>query len=164
MAKDGTKLIDADPRSGLLRLLLRIPLILYRIRLGWLLGSRFLLLIHRGRKTGLQHRTVLEVLRSKDHHCYVVASGWGEDSQWFKNILLNPDVQIEVQGSRRKAMAHRVSKQQAAHELRDYAQRHPLAYRKIGSLLFGKRATASPEAFGHLAKTVPIVTFEIKTD
>jgi deazaflavin-dependent oxidoreductase (nitroreductase family) len=159
-----TKLIEADPRHGLLRLLLRIPLILYRIRLGWLLGSRFLLLIHRGRKTGLQHRTVLEVLRSEDHHCYVVASGWGEDSQWFKNIQLSADVEIEVQGSRRKAMAHRVSKQQAAHELRDYAQRHPLAYRKIGSLLFGKRATASPEGFGRLAKTVPIVTFEIKTD
>src|SRR5262245_37110626 len=93
-----TKLVDADPRRGLLRLLLRMPLILCRIRLGWRLGSRFLLLMHSGRKTGLQHCTVLEVLRSEDHHCYVVASGWGEDSQWFKNIQLNPDVEIEAQG------------------------------------------------------------------
>jgi len=107
---------------------------------------------------------VLKVLRSEDHHCYVAASGWGEESQWFKNIQLNPGVEIEVHGSRRYAMANRLSEQQAANELRDYARRHPLAYRKIGSLLFGKRATASPEAFGRLAKTVPIVTFEIKTD
>src|SRR5215510_6833718 len=124
-----TKLIDADPGSGLLRLLLRIPLVLYKLRLGWLLRSRFLLLLHTGRKSGLQHRTVLEVLRSEDQHCYVVASGWGENSQWFKNIQLNPDVEIEVQGKRRKAMVSRLSEQQAEQELREYARRHPTALR-----------------------------------
>jgi len=157
-----TKLIDADSRSGLLRLLLRIPLVLYKLRLGWLLRSRFLLFINTGRKTGLQHCTVLEVLRSENQHCYVVASGWGEHSQWFKNIQVTPDVEIEVQGERRKASARRLSEQQAEQELCDYARRHPLACRRIGSLFFGKRATASPEAFGRLAKTVPIVTFETR--
>jgi hypothetical protein len=36
----------------LLRLLFRTPTMLYRIRMGWLLGDRFLLLTHTGRKTG----------------------------------------------------------------------------------------------------------------
>lgn len=34
---------------GLLRLLLRAPVALYRLRLGWLLGGRVLLLSHTGR-------------------------------------------------------------------------------------------------------------------
>ena len=35
---------------------------LYRWKCGWLLGHRFLLLIHVGRRTGLRRCTVLEVL------------------------------------------------------------------------------------------------------
>ena len=48
--------------SGALRLLFRLPAILYRWRCGWLLGRRFLLLIHVGRRTGKLRRTVLEVI------------------------------------------------------------------------------------------------------
>ncbi len=39
-----------------------VPILLYRARLGWLLGHRFLLLTHRGWKTGKIRRTVLEVV------------------------------------------------------------------------------------------------------
>jgi hypothetical protein len=48
---------------GLLRLGFKLPIALYRARLGWLLGHRFLLLTHRGRKSGKIHQTVLEVVR-----------------------------------------------------------------------------------------------------
>lgn len=48
--------------TGLLRRFLKLPNLLYRRHLGWLLGHRFLLLAHRGRKTGLIRRTVLEVV------------------------------------------------------------------------------------------------------
>ncbi len=49
--------------SGFLRLAFRLPIYLYRLNLGWLLGHRGLLLIHRGRKSGLLRETVLEVVR-----------------------------------------------------------------------------------------------------
>jgi hypothetical protein len=49
--------------TGWVRALLRLPILLYRLHLGWLLGHRFLLLTHVGRKSGLQRRTVLEVVR-----------------------------------------------------------------------------------------------------
>ena len=42
-----------------------MPIYLYRLDLGRLLGHRFLLLVHRGRKSGLLRETVLEVILSK---------------------------------------------------------------------------------------------------
>jgi hypothetical protein len=58
------RLSETHPPRGLLRLALRLPIWLYRWRLGWLLGDRFLLLTHTGRKSGLPRQVVLEVV----HH------------------------------------------------------------------------------------------------
>ena len=46
------------PPTGVLRALLGLPVHLYHARLGVLLGHRFLLLVHTGRKTGLHRETV----------------------------------------------------------------------------------------------------------
>ena len=53
---------QSKPR-GLLWLMFKLPVYIYRLRLGWLLGHRFLLLTHQGRKTGKIRHTVLEVIR-----------------------------------------------------------------------------------------------------
>jgi hypothetical protein len=45
MAQGTTK---SSPPRGLARLAFRLPIWLYRLRLGWLLGDRFLLLTHIG--------------------------------------------------------------------------------------------------------------------
>ena len=53
---------------GLSRLAFRLPIWLYHSHLGWLLGTRFVLLTHTGRKSGLSRQTVLEVVRyDKDY-------------------------------------------------------------------------------------------------
>jgi hypothetical protein len=48
--------------TGASRLAFRLPIYLYRLDLGRLLGHRFLLLVHRGRESGLLRETLLEVL------------------------------------------------------------------------------------------------------
>ncbi|RPI28328.1 MAG: hypothetical protein EHM70_16815 [Chloroflexota bacterium] len=40
----------------------KLPLVLYRLRLGWLLDHRFMQLTHVGRRSGKVRRTVLVVL------------------------------------------------------------------------------------------------------
>ena len=50
------------PPTGVSRWLFRMPIGLYRLRLGWLLGDRFLLLHHTGRKSGLPRQAVVEVV------------------------------------------------------------------------------------------------------
>jgi deazaflavin-dependent oxidoreductase (nitroreductase family) len=72
----------------LLRLVLRAPVLLYRAHLGWLLGRRFLMLTHVGRRTGREYRTVVEVvgvLPSSGE--YVVMSGFGAYADWLRNLM-----------------------------------------------------------------------------
>ena len=49
--------------TGALRLAFRLPIYLYRLGLGQLLGHRFMLLTHRGRRSGRVYQTALEVVR-----------------------------------------------------------------------------------------------------
>lgn len=90
------------PRPGpWLRLPYRAPRWLFRARLGWMFGNRFLLLTHRGTRTGRIRQTVLEVVRfDPDVPEWTVVSGHGTSSDWFRNLGAGPAIRLEV-GSRR---------------------------------------------------------------
>ena len=65
--------------AGASRLAFRLPIYLYRLNLGWLLGHRGLLLVHQGRRSSLLRETVLEVvLYDPATRKSVVLSAWGE--------------------------------------------------------------------------------------
>ena len=116
---------DRRPR-GLTRLLFRLPVWFYRLGLGWLLGERFLLIHHVGRKSGRPYQTVVEVVRKvAGADLYVVASGYGAGADWYQNLRHNPDVTIQV--GRRRLMAHAMflSPEESGAEMVDYARRNP---------------------------------------
>ena len=101
-----------------LRRLFRLPVYLYSIRCGWLLGRRFLLLIHVGRRTGLLRYTVLEVLESRrDTSELVVMSGFGHNADWLRNIQAAPDAVIVAVGTKHFAAAHRFLETEEAIEV-----------------------------------------------
>jgi deazaflavin-dependent oxidoreductase (nitroreductase family) len=82
---------------GLLRWGFNLPIMLYRARLGWLLGRRFLLLTHRGRTTGKLRRTVLEVFQyDRIRHESIVLSAYGERADWYRNLLAHPAVEVRT--------------------------------------------------------------------
>jgi deazaflavin-dependent oxidoreductase (nitroreductase family) len=146
-----------SPR-GLVRLLLRLPIWLYRARLGWLLGHRFLLLTHVGRKTGLLHQTVLEVVHyDKATDMYMVASGWGEKSDWLRNVEKTPTAFVNVGGRRFEATATRLSVAEAQQALLDYARHHPATFRALAKLMIGQRLQGTEEDCLLLAQSVPLV-------
>lgn len=135
----------------LTRHIARLPTWLYRLQLGWLLGGRFLLLTHVGRKTGLQHRTVLEIVHhDADSATYFVAAAWGEKAQWLRNIQAHPQVEVTVGRRRSVANAHAVSLDEAERVLETYARQHRVAMRMLGRLL----GSSDPHI---LAQTLPIV-------
>jgi deazaflavin-dependent oxidoreductase (nitroreductase family) len=69
-----------------LRRLLRMPTLLYRGNLGWLLGERFLMLTHVGRRSRRRYRTVLEVVaRLPVSDELVVLAGFGRAADWLRN-------------------------------------------------------------------------------
>lgn len=149
------------PPRGLLRLFMRAPIWLYRLRLGWLLGSRFLLLTHVGRKSGQARQTVLEVVRHDEKTgAYVVASGWGETSNWFLNIQKTPQVKITAGRRRFEARAVRLSPEEAEQELLDYARRYPQAFQMISARFLREVPQDVKEACRLAAKSLPLVVFQ----
>jgi deazaflavin-dependent oxidoreductase (nitroreductase family) len=90
-----------DPRAGLPHLLFRLPILLYRIGLGALLGHEFLLLTHAGRRTGVVHETVLKVLKyDADSGESIVASAWGTRTDWYRNIQTRAPLTVATGGAR----------------------------------------------------------------
>jgi hypothetical protein len=76
-------IVDISPGKAL-RLGLRVPILLHRLHLGWLLEERFLLLTHNGRSSGLPRHAISEVVgHHKDTDTYFVASGWGKKPDWY---------------------------------------------------------------------------------
>lgn len=148
-----------QPPSGLSRLFYRFPILLYRIGLGWLLGERFLLLHHTGRKTGLPRQTVLEVVRhDEESDTYFVASGWGEKSDWFRNIMQTPKVEIEVGRRHLNAVAERLEPEEAERELVDYERRHPKALRTLAKYM-GFDFSGTREDIYAMVQQLPMVAF-----
>lgn len=115
----------------LVRLLFRLPIFIYRCHLGWLLGHRFLLLTHRGRKSGVTYATMLEVLHyDPATRESVVLSGRGMRADWYRNIASHPALAVRT-GRLCYAPAHRVLSREEAAVAACFTREHPWAARLI---------------------------------
>src|SRR5579875_1447973 len=105
--------------------LFRAPRYLYRWGLAPLLGRRFLLLVHTGRRSGQRRETVLEVMEFRDVGPEVVVmSAFGRNADWLQNIETNPDPEVVV-GRHRFVAVHRVlGADEAISVVRGYEQRN----------------------------------------
>ncbi|HEU0003450.1 MAG TPA: nitroreductase family deazaflavin-dependent oxidoreductase [Ktedonobacteraceae bacterium] len=122
------KIKDVQPPHGVSRVMYRLPIWLFHVHLGWLLGNRFLLLTHTGRKSGLARRNVLEVIQYERASCtYYVLAAWGEKSDWVRNVMKTPEVAIAAGHRHFDACAVRLSPDETEHVLLFYARRHPTA-------------------------------------
>lgn len=161
MNDDGVRpvLTERRPR-GLLRVLLRAPVLMYRARLGWLLGHRFLYLAHRGRATGRRRDVVLEVVRYDERAPEViVVAAWGPRSDWYRNITASPALEVRVGHQRWLSPAHRVLESaELAVALQDYAGRHPRAWRALAPRM-GLAGEMSEATARTAAERFPAVAF-----
>ena len=138
-------MLSHPPRTRMQRALFRAPIWLYRVGLGGLLGSRFVLLTHTGRRSGLARQVVLEVVgRHQASGGYLIASGYGGRSQWFRNILDDPWVRFQVGWRSYAGLARPLPPVESGRRLAEYARspphgRGPAAGRRPGRRRVGRR-------------------------
>jgi deazaflavin-dependent oxidoreductase (nitroreductase family) len=145
------------PPGRLGRHLHRAPIGLYRHGLGWLFGNRFLLLQHIGRRSGLARQTVLEVMRHDSvNDRYLVAAGFGDRSDWYRNILAQPEIAIHVGRRRLRARARRLEPEEAFEEISAYVRHHPVAARVVARLM-GFPIDTTEDKLRTLAAHIPVV-------
>jgi deazaflavin-dependent oxidoreductase (nitroreductase family) len=118
------------------RWIVRAPVWLYRARLGFLLGSRLLMLEHTGRKTGPRRYAVLEIVHRPRPGTYAVASGFGTRAHWFRNVRANPKIRVHtgVRGSA-SATARLLTSEENAAVLAAHQRRHPRAWARLKPVL-----------------------------
>ena len=151
------------PPSGLTAWLLGLPRYLYRLRLGFLLGHRFLVLVHRGRRTGRRRETPLEVLRyDPSRGEALVAAGWGRRTQWLHNVEAGLALEIRIGRERYLPDWRRLDDEEAMRAIAWY-ERHgglPVGLvRRVISALAGWPYDGSPEARLRLARQLPVLAF-----
>lgn len=149
--------------KGILRYFLRGPVYLYRWRLGRLLGNRFLLLTHIGRRSGMRHQTVLEVMEyRKEGPEAVVMSGFGPNSDWLRNIEVNAGEEVVV-GSKHFVASHRfLNEEEAMSVVRNYERRNRLMtpiVRWVLSRLIGWAYYGSEDDRRRLVRQLPLLAF-----
>jgi deazaflavin-dependent oxidoreductase (nitroreductase family) len=155
--------MGATRLNGTLRRLFRVPVYLYGWNFGWLLGRRFLLLIHIGRRTGLRRRTVLEVMEYRQEGPEaVVMSAFGRNADWLRNVEAAPGPEVVI-GSQRFVAAHRfLDQEEAMNAITGYEQRNwfiaPII-RAVMSRLVGWRYDSSQSARRRLAAQLPLIAF-----
>ena len=89
--------------TGLARVLVRAPVLLYRLGLGGLIAKHTLLLTTTGRRSGLPRVVPLDYHQEGDTF-YLIVEG-GSRSPWFRNLVANPEVEVRVGCRRIKGMA-----------------------------------------------------------
>ena len=141
--------------------MLRLPIYLYLFGLGRVLGYRFLLVVHRGRKSGLLRETILEVIRhdpiSRES---VVLSGRGEKADWYCNIQASPALEIRT-GGERYVPKHRLLAPEENHAvISEYASHHRAAFRLLVKTFgFGYPLDGTEEERRKYAESLRLVAF-----
>jgi deazaflavin-dependent oxidoreductase (nitroreductase family) len=105
-------LLEESLRHGF-RYLNRFMLLLWRLGLGgWLnaypkSAGQFMVIVHTGRKSGLRRYNPVNFARiDGDIYC---SAGFGSVSDWYRNILAQPNVEIWLPDGRWHAVAEEVT-------------------------------------------------------
>lgn len=149
-----------NPPRGLCAIPWRLPIWLYRWKLGWLMGNRFLLLNHTGRVSGLPRQAVLEVVKyDQGSNTYYVASGFGSKADWFLNIKKTPEITIWAAGQEIEATAAQLAESEATSIFQEYHQKHPKALQGLSRLIGYQLNTDETEMLAFFSQNIPVVAF-----
>jgi len=146
------------PPAGLRRPMFRSPIWIYRVGLGAVFGRRLLLLNHIGRRTGTPRKTILEVVQYyPTDRSYVVASGWGPQAAWYRNILEQPEVSVEVGNSTIPVTAEPLAEDVGAEIFARYAARRPRIAAFALPRVLGMSVDGSDADFRAAGRRMPFV-------
>jgi deazaflavin-dependent oxidoreductase (nitroreductase family) len=137
----------------------KMPLILYRLGLGWVLGKRFMLLTHVGRKSGKVYRSVLAVLCFDEKTQEIMAVSPWNSSNWYRNIQSAPAIEVET-GRVKYAPAQRsLTAEEIAAALIEFREKYPIFSRMVARIP-GWKIDSTYDEFLALARTLRGVAFQ----
>lgn len=138
--------------------LFKLPLFLYRLKLGWLLGNLFMQITHIGRRSGKLRRIILAVLRFDPQTGEILAVSAWKGSDWYNNIQAAPALQVESGRVRYVPQQRTLSPEEITTAFVEYRNQHPL-FSRIVCRIPGWKWDSTYEEFLELAHTLRGVAF-----
>jgi deazaflavin-dependent oxidoreductase (nitroreductase family) len=119
---------------------LRTPAALDRPGLRWMLNglspAPIVVLVHRGRRSGRTYKTPVEaIVDATDRNEVVVSPMWGEDSDWYRNVLAGGLVEVRRDGEGRPMRWRQLSEDERREAIAVYRSEHPLYSRIVLRML-----------------------------
>lgn len=144
-----------------LRLLFRLPVGLFRARLGWMLAGRMLMLVTVGRTSGLPRRVVLEVVKAdRAYDRYWVVAGYGRGSDWYRNALATPPILVDTGFRRFRPAVHELDAAERLDLLTEYQARNPRLAAALGERLLGVEFSGDESALREAAEALGALRLE----
>ena len=145
--------------SGVWKHVLRAPVYLFRWRLGFVFGDRFILIDHVGRRSGTTFQTPVEVVEHDEaSHEYVVCSGTGPKADWYRNLQAQPAPAVQVRNRRWAPTQRLLGAEEAAERFERYEVAHPKAAKRLlGSM--GNNYDGTDEGRVAMMADMPMVAF-----
>jgi deazaflavin-dependent oxidoreductase (nitroreductase family) len=123
MSDETKSLTVAYPSSWLLKQAFKMPIPMWRIGLGFLVGKLFMIMTTTGRKSGQPRPTAIEF------HKYAgrkyVYSAFGEKADWYKNILADQRVTIQTASGTEHVIARRIVSERELTEAFEFVTNNP---------------------------------------
>lgn len=136
----------------------KLPVLLYRARLGWLLGKRFMQITHVGRKSGKVHRTILAVLQYDEQTKEILAVSAWKGSDWYYNIQATPARWVETGFERYAPQQRTLTPEEIAAAFIQFRKQHPYFGRMVCRIPGWKWDSTEAE-FLELARTLHGMAF-----
>jgi deazaflavin-dependent oxidoreductase (nitroreductase family) len=127
----------------------------FLLRRNWMgpLANEIMVITTTGRKSGQQFSTPIGYLRDGDS---LIALAVGGASHWYKNLLVNPEVTLNLKGQDLRARAEVVRHESERQHIFERYQRDRA---KFFARLFGVPVDAPAEALAHALATRQFVRF-----
>jgi len=154
-----TFIMDLVPQRNVgpvFKWIFKLPILQYRLGLGWMIGRYILLLTTTGRKSGLPRHTPLEYEYDRESDRFRVAAGWGGNTDWYRNLLANPRVTAQVGLRKFTALAEPAPDEEVAHYMMKVSQRHPRMDR-VWNRWSDQPVDGTFESYVHAARFFPSV-------
>jgi len=150
------KLVMQEGPGPLFKWLFKMPVLQYKLGMGWMIGKYVLLLTTTGRKSGKLRHTPLEYIHDKENDRYRIAAGWGGKTDWYRNLLKNPNVNVQVGRRKFRTVAEPATDEEVAKYMMMVSSRHPRMDR-VWNRWSDKPLDGTFESYVHAARFFPSV-------
>jgi deazaflavin-dependent oxidoreductase (nitroreductase family) len=134
---------------------------MYKLGMGKLLGKRFAMIVHRGRKTGKLNTVIVENAGGGPDSGFVVfVSAYGNKAQWYLNLEKAPAVKLVTDGRTYLAPQHEIlGPEETEKAVATYFKQYP----GIANFLASKGQYPWPGPVGNHPGAPIAIAFTLKT-